>query len=209
MMSIRNSENKHFRKIVIRENKWWYRCIRGMNWFSFRYWWFNWLVFLGCIFLFWCFCPCNIQEVDKNCSSSIDQQLFEIDSLIENCCDCDTVLEPIKIIDPPVSAESPIPCNNKVVPGKLVPGQTQIDEIILGQNPGKITISFDMQSCKDKIEVFYNNRMVAQTGFVRHKGQISFDYRPVPNKYTCIVKMTGGNDGCERTHWTYVIGCPQ
>ena len=71
----------HIRKIVIRENKWWYRCIRSMNWFSFRYWWFNWLVFLGCIFLFWCFCPCMLQEVDENCSSSIDQHMSSVKNL--------------------------------------------------------------------------------------------------------------------------------
>ena len=88
-MSGIRSNNKHFRKVVLRNNKWWYRYIRGMNWFSFRYWWFNWLTFFGCVVLFWWFCPCTDPTDDISCdNSSINQYLNDISTVMDSCCDC-------------------------------------------------------------------------------------------------------------------------
>lgn len=74
---------------VVRNNKWWYNRIRGNNWFFFRYWWFNWLVFITCIFLFWWFCPCAQPVNNISCdNSNLNQQLNDISSIIDSCCDC-------------------------------------------------------------------------------------------------------------------------
>lgn len=74
---------------VVRNNKWWYNRIRTNNWFSFRYWWFNWLIFLSCIFLFWWFCPCTPTEENISCdNSNINQHLSDITNIIDSCCDC-------------------------------------------------------------------------------------------------------------------------
>jgi hypothetical protein len=208
-MNQKRANNKHFRKVVPRENKWWYRYIRGMSWFSFRYWWFNWLVFLACIFLFWWFCPCTQETPVKKCSTNINEHINDINAIIDSCCDCNAIIEEPEILEPPEPPEGSTPCNSQVVPGGLTPGETQTNEIYLGEQPGRVTITFDMFSCADKLEVFYNGTMIKNTGFVRHEGNFSFYYNPVPNVYTCTIKMTGGNDNCSVTNWKYMIGCPQ
>ena len=77
---------------VVRNNKWWYKRIRANNWFSFRYWWFNWLVFSGCIFLFWWFFPCTETENINSCNNSnINQNLNDISNVIDSCCDCQEI----------------------------------------------------------------------------------------------------------------------
>ena len=76
----------------VRNNKSWYNRIRGNNWFSFRYWWFNWLVFIACIFLFWWFCPCTQPENNISCdNSNLNKQLNNITSNIDSCCDCQEI----------------------------------------------------------------------------------------------------------------------
>lgn len=77
---------------VVRNNKWWYNRIRGNNWFSFNYWWFNWLVFIACIFLFWWFYPSAKPENNISCdNSNLNQQLNDISSIIDSCCDCKSI----------------------------------------------------------------------------------------------------------------------
>lgn len=208
-MNESRANNKHFRKVVPRDNKWWYRYIRGMTWFSYRYWWFNWLMFLGCIFLFWCFCPCKEDKELEHCDVNIDKHIEDINAIIDSCCDCNAILE---APEPPATPEPPensTPCNSQVVPGRLFSGQTKTDEIYLGPEPGRVTIRFNMQSCADKMEVFYNGNKIKNTGFVKGNGIFSFNYSPVPNVYFCTVKVTGGNDcSPDPTHWDYTVGCP-
>ncbi len=76
---------------VVRNNKWWYNRIRASNFFSYKYWWFNWLIFLGCIVLFWWFCPCTEPADDISCDNSmLNQHLNDISTAIDSCCDCQT-----------------------------------------------------------------------------------------------------------------------
>ena len=67
---------------------WWMRRIRGMSYFSFRYWWFVWLLFLLAVLLFVLKC-CSTPE-EKGCGDNYDftKRFNAIDSLLYNCCDC-------------------------------------------------------------------------------------------------------------------------
>lgn len=201
------TNNKHYRKLVPRENKWWYRYIRGMSWFSFRYWWFNWLVFLACIFLFWWFCPCTQETPVKKCSTNINEHINDINAIMDSCCDCNTIVEPPEPPEPPAPPEGSTPCDNKVVSDELISGDTNSKEIYLGPNPGRVSIRFDMNGWADKMEVIYNGTVIKNTGFVRNGGSFSFDYSPVPNIYYVVVKITGGDEGSP-TVWEYTVGCP-
>jgi hypothetical protein len=77
---------------------WWMRRIRGMSYFSFRYWWFVWLLFLLAVLLFVLKC-CSTPE-EKGCGDNYDftKRFIAIDSLLYNCCDCN---EDEKAIDCP------------------------------------------------------------------------------------------------------------
>ena len=193
--------DKHFRKVVPRENKWWYRYIRGMTWFSFRYWWFNWLMFLGCIFLFWWLCPCNEDTELEHCDINIDKHIDDINAIMDSCCDCNAIVERP---NPPVPPENAINCDEESKSGGY-----EIQENIhyLGDKPGYITIEYQMQSQPDKLEVYYNGVLMCSTNtFVSGRGTLRFLYSPISADYTCLVRVSGGEEG---TVWKYTLGCPK
>ena len=203
MLRVRQN-NKHFRKVVPRVNKWWYRYIRGMSWFSFRYWWFNWLVFLGCIFLFWWFCPCNNTTTIKNCNINNNKHINDINSIIDSCCDCNSIIETPPVPEPPEPPENAINCDEESKSGGF---EVQENIHYLGPAPGYVTIRYAMQTQPDKLEAFYNGELMCTTNtLVSGSGTLRFFYSPEEDQYTCLVRVTGGEDG---TIWTYTLGCPE
>jgi hypothetical protein len=88
----------------------------------------------------------------------------------------------------------------------------------LGDKNGIVYINYDMQSVPDKLEVFYQNKLVASTydvpgnkdGFVGGAlgtsccGTISFNYIKDRDDFCKIV--VSGND---QTVWAYSISCPE
>ncbi len=187
------------------KRKWWFRTIRSMNWFSFHYWWFIWLLFTVTILLFVFKC-CN-ETKPKQCENNNDltSQLRIIDSLLYNCCDCN--FERIEEIDAEKDSinEDPsaaIPCNSRTESGKEGITRKTHD---LGENAGTATISYEMYSVPDKLEVYYEGNVVASTrDFVSSSGSLTFNYTPNHDTY-CTVVVTG----LSGTDWAYTVGCPR
>jgi hypothetical protein len=72
--------------------KWWFRSIRSMSWFSFRYYWFVWLMFIGIsallVYLI------RKSTIEETCDPTpIYNSINRIDSLLNDCCNC---REPIR-----------------------------------------------------------------------------------------------------------------
>lgn len=78
--SIKSSLNK----------KWWSRSIRGYNWFSFRYWWFNFLLWILLIALLLRLLF-RISHKEPQCDreAEISSTLNSINRQLENCCNCE------------------------------------------------------------------------------------------------------------------------
>jgi len=189
---------------VVRNNKWWYNRIRGNNWFSFRYWWFNWLVFLACIFLYWWFCPCTHETPTKKCNININKHINDINAIIDSCCDCNAIIEEPEILEPPEPPENAINCDEESKSGGY---EVQENTHYLGDKPGYVIIEYRMQSQPDKLEAFYNGELMCSTNtFVSGRGTLRFFYSPEEGKYTCLVRVTGGEHG---TIWSYTLGCPK
>jgi hypothetical protein len=88
----------------------------------------------------------------------------------------------------------------------------------LGENSGTVTIYYGMDTEPDKLEVFYEGKLICSTysipnndnGFVGDGnaagccGSLSFFYHATGDRY-CTVVLTGG-DG---TSWHYTLGCPK
>jgi hypothetical protein len=69
--------------------KWWFRSIRGYNWFSFRYWWFNYVIWAILIaLLLWLLLKYTHQPPQCNRQSEITALLNSINRQLENCCNC-------------------------------------------------------------------------------------------------------------------------
>lgn len=182
------------------KRKWWYRIIRSINWFSFRYWWLVWFLFLLVILMFFLKC-CKHQE-NNSCSEKhhFNVRLKTIDSLLYNCCDCtdETIEENTSHIDPPGT----IPCNESTNSGADGITRNTHD---LGDNIGIATITYEMYNVPDKIEVFYEGEIVASSStFVANSGSLSFTYRPNHDSF-CTVVVTGPIG----TNWEYTMGCPR
>ena len=72
--------------------KWWFRWIRNYTWFSFRYWWLNylmWTLFISLLIWLITLALNNLNTCNED--KEINQLLRNIDRQLENCCDCKVV----------------------------------------------------------------------------------------------------------------------
>ena len=195
------------------KRKWWYRWIRSMNWFSFHYWWFVLLAFVGVIVLFLYFC--FEYKQNETCSTKpVHQGLARIEKNLDDCCNCNEELT--SYIDKTIedSIYNNYDCDSETHSGGA--GKT-INRHDLGDKPGKVTVAFDMYDELDKLEIYLNNQVVASTfdvpnnqnGFVGDDiasgccGSISFNYTAVGDKF-CVIKVFG----LDKSSWTYSLSCP-
>ena len=66
---------------------WWYRLLRSISMFCFRFWWAIWLFFILYLVLWLIFCCCskpNASDLDNK----IGDQIAEINRNIDSCCAC-------------------------------------------------------------------------------------------------------------------------
>lgn len=89
----------------------------------------------------------------------------------------------------------------------------------LGENSGIVELIYNMKSIPDKLEVFYQDKLVVSTydvkgninGFVGGdlstgpNGTLKFKYRKEKSDQVTVV-VTGSN---ENTSWDYLISCPK
>lgn len=98
--------------------KWWFRWIRGYTWFSFRYWWVNYLLWgliIGALIgLLLTLNELNQCHEDKE----INKILRRIDRQLESCCHCGVVVPEIDSLqaDPVIDSlrEAYDACNGEV-----------------------------------------------------------------------------------------------
>lgn len=94
------------------KSKWWGKTIRNNSWFSFRYWWFNYLVWsiLISLLLFFILKKSPSESV-FNCTQkeSIDSLIVNIRRDLDQCCKCskEVAHPPIKEPTPPIEDTRP------------------------------------------------------------------------------------------------------
>ena len=187
--------------------KWWYKWIRSLSWFSFRYYWFVWLSFISaCILLVYLIKKPIYQE---ECSTKvIEASIKEINLRLNNCCNCSSQQDSI-IADTPPSPPNTIQCDGK---------RNKSD------NGGKVTPApkyFEVGNKSGTINLCYNNGIkYADNIIIKHKGQIIMQTGQVIGE-NCIdipyVYQTGDPTYVEvivqpsydtNTIWSYKLGCP-
>ena len=68
------------------KKKWWHRWIRSISWFSFRHYWFVWIIFLGALIpLIWCL---KKPSPSETCKSIAPQIIENINKELSDCCAC-------------------------------------------------------------------------------------------------------------------------
>ena len=156
--------------------------------------WLWWLLILLLLIIFWC---CAL----ANCFCSTNTHIVN-----EN-----------KIKDDNQKEQSQIAaCDVQTVSGGY--GKTKTKHS-LGENSGIVELIYNMKSIPDKLEVFYQDKLVVSTydvkgninGFVGGdlstgpNGTLKFKYRKEKSDQVTVV-VTGSN---ENTSWDYLISCPK
>ena len=188
-------ENKIYR--ISSKQAWWYKTIRSLNYFSYRYWWLILLFFITYViaWYFFCFKTNNINEFKCNNFDQLNNRINSIETSIDDCCACKTA-----------SPANTKPCNTS----EDISGGTGYFESFheLGNAPVLVTITYDMRNIPDQIDVYYNNVIVASTHkLISGTGSISWSYMAQRGEPTfCKIVMTAPQ---ANTAWAYFIGCPQ
>lgn len=182
------------------QRPWWYRTLRAIGGFCYRYWWLVWLIFLTYLLCWYLFCYRNSPECCQG-EMILQQGINRLNNSLDSCCNC----KPVQAQQPPMPPNTkPCDTDEAMQGGK---GRTERNHN-LGDQAGTVTINYDMVNIPDKIEVYYDGQLVAGTsGYVSNSGSISFYYPADPTKPKyCKVILTAPNDG---TAWSYHIGCPR
>jgi hypothetical protein len=204
--------------------KWWFRSIRERNYFGYRYWWFNYFLLLLVTVLF-LWMMRSLQPIAENCDEErrIDEVMLSINAHLYDCCNC-FELPSVDSVSNSIPDSVMSPCNEKQASGGE--GITE-NNIMLGTASGIVDILFDTENIPDKIDVFYEGKLIASTrqisgsrgGFVggiwgNGTGSLSFNYQFNKNDYV-TVRVIGGDQSLDpsmsvsgSTAWNYIIQCP-
>ncbi|MFM7683389.1 MAG: hypothetical protein ACKO7P_11690 [Bacteroidota bacterium] len=210
--------SEQLRNKIKNDRPWWYKSIKSVNYFCYKYWWLIWLLFILFLLLYFLYlCPCSNEKTCK-------EKEFDYSKIL-NCCSCDTIVppeppkpEPPKPDppkpDPPKPHPKGVPCDSDTKSGG--PGVTETIHNI-GNKSGRVKINFDMDNQPDRLEVYYEGRRINSTfeipgnrnGYVGGEysngvGVLSFDYKH--NKDMFVKVVVTGPTG---TTWRYTLGCPE
>lgn len=132
---------------------------------------------------------------------TIEENQFEQFSVVVSNNNRGVLVKPIGVIT--IEDDDAEPCGVATPSGGN--GVTETAHA-LGSNSGVVTVSYNMFSQPDQMDIFYEGNLVATTGgFVSGSGTLSFYYAGPPRAGTCMIRMTGSGEG---TAWNYTLNCP-
>ena len=75
---------------VNRNESFWFHCIRSINYFCYKYWWFVLLLFSAIVLCWFLFCLRPFQNQNTSCNEVevFNERLNSINNSINNCCNC-------------------------------------------------------------------------------------------------------------------------
>ncbi|MBU5262146.1 hypothetical protein [Bacillus atrophaeus] len=98
-----------------------------------------------------------------------------------------------------------IQCNENMMAGNNY-GKFKID---LGHTATRITITYDMFSVPDKLDVYYKDTLIATTEErLAGKGTLEFDYKPDLDDTTVMILVNDNEDVSSGTNWSFSVSCP-
>jgi hypothetical protein len=85
---------------------------------------------------------------------------------------------------------------------------TDITEVLLGSNDGRVVINYDMENIPDQLDVYYGGELVQSTQkLVSHEGSLIWEYEADSDiGYSCTMVVRAPTKG---TIWKYSVSCPK
>jgi len=192
--------------------KWWFRYIRTSSWFSFRYYWVNWLVFLSSVIvLCWLI---NKPIIQEGCNIDvIENSIVNINERLTHCCNC--INQQNTPNTPPLPQNTPplppntIQCdgNNGITDnGNNLTPDPKFFEV--GNHSGTMQLCYDNgNTYPDNIIVKHKGVVIKETGVVIGKACIDIPYLYNPGDPT-FVEVIVRPSTSDSTKWEYRLGCP-
>lgn len=195
--------NKYSQRRINQNKKWWFRYIRGMNLWTFRFWWLFWLILTAILFLLYLYCP-SCELINS--------------TYMNQCPECPTC--PGTNGQYGLVAPSPSDSLTEMTSGPTLncgdsprsasgAYEFHVQDYELGENSGNVVLSFDTYNVPDEVIMEHNGKVVFRSGNVSTQGmkQTTWRYVHVPNQSTILtVKIRPSQEG---TQWQYNLGCPQ
>lgn len=186
--------------------KWWFRYIRTSSWFSFRYYWVNWLVFLSSVIvLCWLI---NKPIIQEGCNIDvIENSIVTINERLTHCCNC--IDQQVPPNTPPIPPNT-IQCdgNNGIKDnGNNLTPDPKFFEV--GNHSGTMQLCYDNgNTYPDNIIVKHNGVVIKETGVVIGKSciDIPYVYHSGDPTFVEVIVRPSTSDG---TKWEYRLGCPK
>jgi hypothetical protein len=215
--------------------KWWVKTIRERNFFGFRYWWFNWSIWI--LLLFALGYNLFIEQASDNNTclnrNNLSRRVYDINKALETCCSCNTpppIEPPQAPLDTIPEVQPPLPPPVKPPPLPPPPNATNCNEqtksggegvdnndVVLGTQSGMVSLAYNMESVPDKLEVFYEGNLIASTFTVygNNNGYVGGDNQAGASGYLNFLYQYHSDQfvtvrvtGPQGTSWTYVVRCP-
>lgn len=186
-------------KKMNRKEKWWFFGIRGMTLFAYRHWWLLLLIFLLAFYFLY---RCIAEGQGSRCEDEwkLIHKIDSVQNLLDSCCSRLAMADSIPV--PENAAPCDISVNESGGKGYFEKYHT------LGNEPGMVVINYNMKNVPDRIDVIYNDFVVASSGsLVSGTGLLSFYYpasRGLPTY--CKVVLKAPKNG---TEWEYLLNCPE
>jgi Viral BACON domain len=98
---------------------------------------------------------------------------------------------------------APSQCNTQQVSGRDTPETLTIE---MGKSSGTFTFDYNTYEVPDRMEVFYEGRILFDTGCVRGPGSLALTYSGISTVIT--VQVTPNCSGTESTGWDFTVNCP-
>jgi hypothetical protein len=207
--------------------KWWVKTIRERNYFGFRYWWFNWCLWIAAVTALCYFLYTEETNEEFSCikPKKLSHLILNVNDALDGCCSCQSSMDslhqqqpppnnPEQVPNPPVNEppneapENAIPCNGNIDwSGAARPDFKQWD---LGPEPGNINICYNTKEAEDQIIFKYDGNTIHDSGMIGTRGEkcFTFNYPALPNKPRHLdVYVNPGS--IPTTEWNYSIDCPK
>lgn len=142
-------------------------------------------------------------DVTETLDVSADETFFEAPDVFEEDAPIEEPDEGPSLLDVPYDVPVRM-CNEVTTAGRTTPS---INEVYLGRSAGAFTFEYDARTVADQFLVYYQGRVLFDSGCVRGAGTARLAYRGALARI--LVEVRPNCQGATTTSWQFTVRCPE